>query len=106
VASFDLGESLGIGIVVEDGELPVSFDEDGALLPTRECGDEVVRGGQFDVQFERALEFGQRAQEFVTLGSEGQVDVDRRRPPTVEYGRGAPDEVQVRALARSAAERG
>ena len=50
MASLDLGQSLSVGIVMEDRQLAISTDENGALFPARERRNEVVRRRELEVQ--------------------------------------------------------
>jgi hypothetical protein len=49
-AARNLGQGLGVEVVVEEIQAPHSIDETATITPTRELGDEIRRRGQLDVQ--------------------------------------------------------
>src|SRR5436305_7646815 len=105
--ALDFRQGLGVEIVVIEGEPPLLRDEGAAVSPVGELGNELVRGGQLDVDLELVLEAGKGTKEPVGLGLHldvDDVDVDRARTPTEEDGRGTAREVKADVPLRLPAE--
>jgi|GEM_PF-3928545 len=56
VTALELGESLRIKVIVEEGDLAMSGDKDTAFSPPRHLGDEVRWAGELDVDIHSLFE--------------------------------------------------
>lgn len=86
----DLGKQLGVGVVVEEADLPDRADEQVTLRGALERGNEVFRPGELDVEFQTLFD-ALYVLEHGFIGRE-QVGVDRRGSPAgVDRGSAADD---------------
>ena len=83
----DLGERLAVEIVVVAIHPSVPVDERAASTPSRQLGDEIIGGGQLDVDVQGLLGSGDRLEDSCrlrsTLGSTATV-VSRQPKSTAE----------------------
>jgi hypothetical protein len=93
VAALDLGQSLGVEVIVVGPELPELFDEATAVFPAGNLRDEVGGASELDVDPQRLLEVGQRLKQAILVRNEENVHVDRAVAPTAEHGRGVTGQI-------------
>ncbi len=105
MAALCFGERLGVKFEMMEREPPVALDEGALSPPVRRNRNEILRRGELYVDVQSLLQFDHGSQDFVSIGLDPQVDIDRRFTPAVEHGGGATCEVNGSRSARETTER-
>lgn len=92
VTPVDLGERRAVVIVVVVIHASVPVDERAASMPSRQFRDEIIGGGQLDVDVQGLLGSGDRLEDSCRLRVESWVNGHRGLSPAQEYGEAAADE--------------